>query len=45
MYYVAPDPAHPEWLVQQAGNLQAPLVLNLNDIRETLKQRAPSAVK
>ncbi len=45
MYYVAPDPAHPEWLVQQAGNLAAPLVLNLNDIRETLKQRAPSAVK
>lgn len=45
MYYVAPDPAHPEWLVQQAGNLSAPLVLNLNDIRETLKQRAPSAVK
>jgi hypothetical protein len=44
-YYVVPDPNRPNDPIRSMMNLPEAVVLDLNVIRETLKQRAPSAVK
>lgn len=44
-YYVAPDPNRPKNLIVYGGGGSTPLVLDLNRIRDSLKQRAPNSVR
>lgn len=45
-YYVVPDPKFPEARVLQSDGAQdMPVILDLHAIRETLKQRLPTAVR
>lgn len=45
LYFIAPDPAHPEWIIQQFQTYQMPAVMDLNAIRDQLKTRSPNAVR